>query len=369
MIKKLVFAILLLFPFQELYALDISGYHEHQLGGQIGGGDFSLMGYNLLRLDYRAEPAENFVFRANFIAQIFYGKTEFCLTEFMPERFHPMAALEPPIKFEHRYALDNAFLTFYLSPIMVRLGKQQIPWGTGYVWNPTNIFHPVSILDPDIEFPGVEALRLDRPLGEGANLSFILTSEDPAGEPTLALRVESHLEGFDLSASIVNRQGEDRWLYGGDFVGELLGLGVWGEVAYNRLPVTSYVQFVIGTDYTTELQTHIMMEFHRNNDGRRTHYDYTFEDWMQLISGKRTNLARDYLFLRASHPAMDHLMEIECSTIINLNDESFIIIPKVTYNIAEDVVITAMINAFEGRSGTEYGQFPPGMFIQARVYF
>ena len=118
----------------------------------------------------------NFVFRANFIAQIFYGKTEFCLTEFMPERFHPMAALEPPIKFEHRYALDNAFLTFYLSPIMVRLGKQQIPWGTGYVWNPTNIFHPVS--------------------------------------------------------------------------------------------------------------------------------------------SKRMNLARDYLFLRASHPAMDHLMEIECSTII-----------------------------------------------------
>lgn len=174
---------------------------------------------------------------------------------------------------------------------------------------------------------------------------------------------------FDLSASIVNRQGEDRWFYGGDFVGELLGFGVWGEVAYNRPPNDSYIQSVIGADYTTELQTHIMVELYHNAAGRRTHCGYTFEDWMQLISGKRTNLARDYLFLRASHPAMDHLMEIGCSTIINLNDESFIIIPKITYDLAENVVMTAMFNAFEGREATEYGKFPSGMFVQAKVYF
>ena len=369
MIKKLVFAAWLLFPFPGLQAFDISGYYEHQLGGQIEAGDFSLMSHNLLRLDLQAEPAENIVFRANFIAQTFHGKTKFCLTEFIPEKFHPLAAPLPPIELEDRYVLDNAFLTFHFPSLMVRVGKQQLPWGTGYVWNPTNIFHPISILDPGIEFPGVEALRLDRLIGKDANLSFILASEEFAEESTLALRAERHLEGFDLSTSIVNRQGEDRWLYGGDFVGELVGLGVWGEVAYNSLPATSYVQFVIGADYTTELQTHIMMEFHHNNDGRRRHYDYTFEDWIQLITGKRMNLARDYLFLRVSHPVMNHLMEIEGSAIINLNDESLIIIPKVTYNLAENVVITAMVNLFEGRSGTEYGQFPSGMFVRARVYF
>ena len=372
MIKKLVFAILILFPFQGLYAFDlsISGYYEYQLGGQIEGGIFSRMSHNLLRLDLKAEPAENIVFRANFIAQTFHGKTRFYITEFMPEKFHPMAALLPPIELEDRYVLDNAFLTFHFPSVMARVGKQQIPWGTGYVWNPTNIFHPISILDPGVDPPGVEALRLDRLIGKDVNLSFILAFlvDRPGWASTPALRVEKHLEGFDLSASVADGEG-DRWLYGADFVGELAGFGIWGEAAYNRLPAISYIQFVIGADYTTELQTHIMMEFHHNNAGRRRHYDYTFEDWMQLISGKRMNLARDYLFLRASHPVMDHLMEIECSAIINLNDESFIIIPKVTYDLAENVVITAIVNVFEGRSETEYGQFPSGMFVQARVYF
>jgi hypothetical protein len=372
MIKKLLFVALFLLPFQAGCVHHFSGNYEHQFGGKVERGDFSLMSHNRLRLDLGVEPHEDISFRANFIAQTFHGKTRFCITEFMPKKFHPIARALPEhlrtFKLEDKYVLDNAFVTFCSPPLMVRAGKQQIPWGTGYVWNPTNIFHPISILDPVAEPPGVEALRLDRVI-EDANVSFILAPEGYRGEADLALRINKHLEGFDLSVSTVNRQREDRWLYGGDFAGELLGFGVLGEVAYNRLPHDSYIQAVIGANYTTELQTHIMVEFHHNGAGRKTHHHYTFEDWMQLISGKRTNLARDYLFLRVSHPVMEHLMEVECSTIINLNDKSFIVIPKLTHNLAENVVITAMFNVFEGRQGTEYGQFPSGMFVQAKVYF
>ena len=369
--KKLVFLVMVFLNFQQLSALDIWGYYENQLTGQIQKGKCSFMNYNRLRIDIGSEIDENIVFKVNFIAQTFHGKTGFNLLDFIPEKFHTAAEflhveslIDIQFEMKDRYVLDNGSLSFHSSPFTVVIGKQQIPWGTGYIWNPTSIFHVKSILEPAYEFPGVNALRLDY----GGNLSFVLAPGSNIDGSTFALRLKEDLIGFDLSASLVNKRIEERWLYGADFAGEVLGWGVWGEFAYNRLLATDYLQFVLGADYTFEFQTHIMMEYNHNGLGKADYCDYTLIDWLELLGGLQTNLGRDYIFMRASHPAMD-LMEIGCSGIVNLNDRSFLVIPDLTYNLAENVDIIVMLNLFQGKQYTEYGQFPSGGFVRAMAYF
>jgi len=46
------------------------------------------------------------------------------------------------------------------------VGEQQISLGTGYAWNPTNIFNVKDLPDPTYEQPGHTALRADLPVGE-----------------------------------------------------------------------------------------------------------------------------------------------------------------------------------------------------------
>ena len=43
--------------------------------------------------------------------------------------------------------------------------------------------------------------------------------------------------------------------------------------------------------------------------------------------------------------------------------------PELTYNLAENVDIIVMLNLFQGKQNTEYGQFPSGGFVRVRAYF
>lgn len=372
-LKILIFLVLVFLNSQPLSALDIWGSFEHQLTGRVEEDRYSFMNHNRLRIDLSSEIAENIVFRGNFIAQTFHGRTKFNLLDFIPEKFHLEAGNLPPevLKFEmeDEYTLDNAFVSFRSPLFAATLGRQQLPWGTGYVWNPTSVFQVRSILEPAREeFPGVDALRVDLPFGRGGSLSFISAPDENWHSFDTAMRVKRHLRGFDLSASLINQETEERWLYGADFVGELLGLGVWGEFAYNRLPTSDYLQFVLGADYTFEFQTHIMMEYFHQGQGQANYRDYTLTDWLELLGGIETNLGRDYIFLRASHPVTD-LMELGGSGLVNLNDGSFFLVPELRYSLAENVELIAMLNLFQGGPGTEYGQFPSGGFVRVRVYF
>lgn len=365
--RILVFILPVFLYCHPVLALDISGYYETRIDGQTNANYFFLTNYNRLRIDLKSEIDKDIIFKANFIVQTFHGKTEFNISDFIPEKFHLAVKDFPPFEFKDEIFIDNIFITIRFPFINLTAGKQQLPFGTGYVWNPTSVFHTKSILEPTYELSGVNALLLDIPFNE-SNLTFIFAPAERWNLSDKALRLKKHISGFDLSVSVINKGEEKRLLYGGDFVGELLGLGVWGEMGWNKAPLADYIQFVCGFDWTFEFQTHIMAEYYYNEDGRDSHRKYTFADWMRLLSGERTNLGRDYIFLRASHPVTD-LMEMGSFTLINLNDESFVIVPEMIYNLTENTDITIMLNLFSGKDSTEYGEFPSGGFIRLRAYF
>ena len=80
--------------------------------------------------------------------------------------------------FSDQTFLDNAYVMIRMKYADLIVGKQQISLGTGYVWNPTDIFNIKDILDPTYEQPGHNAIRLDIPIGTKYNLTGIYSPDD-----------------------------------------------------------------------------------------------------------------------------------------------------------------------------------------------
>jgi len=372
--------------------LEFSGYYENQLTVQELCEETYLQDYNKLRLDLRAEISENVSFNGDYVYRTFHGETEFNAFDFIPdgviadyadEMGVPADSLRPDFGFEYEDEnfLDNAYVTIYLQKATIRVGKQQLPWGSGYTWNPTDIFNEKNILDPTYEKPGVEAYKLEIPFGDEGMLAGILSSGDDWEASTRAVKVKQHFLGFDLSLSFVEKEEaeidyfsftesvERRRLFGGDFSGEILELGFWGEGAYNQLEDSDdFGQYLVGLDYTFQSELYLMVEYYRNEHGDSDKDQYDINDWMRLLDADGENLARDYIFVGQRYP-LTELLNWSNYALINVNDGSGIVYPWFDYSFNDNTELNLVGLIPWGEKETEFGESGFGGFFRIKIYF
>ena len=162
---------------------------------------------------------------------------------------------------------------------------------------------------------------------------------------------------------------EYRNLFGADFSGTLLGLGIWGEGAYNTLEYSDHAtQFLIGLDYTFQSGLYLISEYYHNGFGKSRKADYNMNDWMRLLGTDGVNLGREYLFLGESLPVFE-LWNWANYLIVNLNDRSGVFFPWLDYNLSDNAELVLVGYLPFGNSSSEYGAFGFGGFVRIRIYF
>lgn len=372
--------------------LEITGYYENQFFPQELNDKVIFQDYNKLRLDLSVLIGENVSFNADYIYRIFHGAAEFNFFDFVPEgvvlsyaqsQQSPVDSLRPDFDFrlEDENFLDNAYVSIYFGHLSLRAGKQQLPWGTGYTWNPTDIFNEKNTLDPTYEKVGVNAFKLEVPFKSEGMATAVLSPGDEWKTSIKALKVKEHAKGFDYSACFAEklREGfdyfldsefsEKRRLLGGDFSGQLLGLGVWAEGAYNSMQDSEdFGQYLLGADYTLESGLYIIGEYYRNELGKTNKEQYDFNDWMKLLGAEGENLGRHYLFLGERYPIAE-LWNWSNYVILNLNDKSGVVFPWLDYSLSDNAEVTFVGYLPFGEKESEFGEFGAGGFARIRVYF
>jgi hypothetical protein len=373
--------------------VDIYGYFESQVAGAKIKKNIYQLYTNKLRVDLRSDPSENITFAANFDYITYHGKTSWNILDYLL----PDVVSAAPRNMEQYYTfsfsdhtfLDNAYLMIRMKYLDLIAGKQQIPLGTGYVWNPTDIFNIKDILDPAYEQPGHTAIRIDIPIGLRYNITAIYAPDESWKNSTKMVRFKGKISHFDYSLITIEKLWRfhdytqldtlrlkfyelplKRNLAGGSLVGELLGLGLWAEYGYNWMRNSKdFYELVIGSDYTFDFQTYIMIEYYRNTLAKTDYKQYNLNDWMRLYSSEQKAISRDQLYCLIEHPVTD-FMALELSTIISISDNSIALVPTVNYSFAENVEITGYINFNLGKKGTAYGENTgSGALLRARVYF
>jgi hypothetical protein len=367
---------------------EVFGYYESEAdGARIGGTDYSF-GYNKLRVDLQAFPADEVTVGANVNIRRYHGKTDWNVFDFLPvELWQPMFGDSATMIFALRDTLylDNVYLKARFKHFDLTVGKQQLSLGTGYAWNPTDIFNIKDLMDPTYEQTGVTAIRAELPLGDRLGLDLIYTPDESWDLSSKMVQGKMGFGSFDFTGSYAEYKGlfpgwrvpswtgviDSQVTYqklGGSVVGQIWELGLWAEMNFEIGDHSlDFHEYLLGIDHTFDFQTYLMLEYFHNSGGAESD-SLTFFDYLYNLGGTTHSLMQDYLFVMANHPISD-VLSAGLMGIANLNDGSFAINPLLDWNAFENVSVSLFGSFAVGDADTEFGLQEWAWRLRVRAYF
>jgi len=148
-----------------------------------------------------------------------------------------------------RHRLYRLFLEYDSYPLRITAGRQQVSWGTGYFWNPTDLFNPVTfaVVEPG-ERHGADAVNLELALGTLSQVQLVWAPARDPHQSRGAARFKTNVADYDFSVM-------GGWFFrdkvaGADFSGQIASAGFRGEWLHNFAETAEdYDQLVLGLDY------------------------------------------------------------------------------------------------------------------------
>ncbi len=259
---------------------------------------------------------------------------------------------------------------------VVRAGRQRIAWGTGKIWNPTDVLNPYqpTSIERD-ERRGVDALYGRAGIGTLGQAEFVWAGEDTWIRQQMLGRVRGNFDGWDaslLGGKVAGSTGS--FIVGGDFAGTLLDgtlHGEWG--AFHPEIRTPYWKAGLGYDYTIPSDTKFralkdatfVVEYYHAGNGSTNPANYNFAP---VMAGTEVSVAQNYFgatFSEDLHP----LVKLDLVGLVNADDGSTFFFPSLTFNALNNLYLTAAMQRFGGTRRTEYGRNPNQTVLTVQYYF
>jgi hypothetical protein len=295
--------------------------------------------------------------------------------------------------------LDRLYATVSGPWFDLYLGRQAIAWGAARAVNPTDVIAPYLYTEIDTEHRiGVDAARLRVPVGAlgEVDAGYVAGADAEWKHSAAFLRGKSYAAGIDYS--VLAMMFRENVLVGADMTFPIKGAGAWIEAAVvgidreGESPLSSndtYTRVTTGLDYSLHNATYLFIEYHYNDAGERSPDDYAVVAGTPAYTeGGVYLLGRHYLIPGISWPVTP-LWNLGGSTLINLNDGSFLLAPTLEFNATQNLYLSA--GAFAGfgeqprLSGlstvvagaaltflefeSEFGAYGDVYFVSARYYF
>lgn len=295
----------------------------------------------------------------------------FLSTEDSP-RFFDMEA-KMPLAGQQRMAhgIDRLFLRANSSYIEFEVGRMALSWGTGRVWNPTDMWSPFSPTQIDKEEkPGVDLAHVTFNIPKVGSLEGVFAPLDTEHHNQMRMddssaggRLLFNIGEYDIS--VMGGYFATDTVAGFDFSGYIKDAGFRGEATYtvvNREDhERDYIRAVLSVDYgfAAAWNPYLLFEVYFNGMGESDPDDYLdrlYEKSVQrqLQMGRAFNLGRDYLSLMTT--VQPHaLVAMALQTLMNIDDQSFFVHFDIRYSALDFVDIIAGTNLFFGKENSEFG--------------
>lgn len=301
------------------------------------------------------------------------------------------------------FGVDELFLDINVKYVLyARIGKQDLKWGSGYRWSPTDFLNDEKKdpLDPEEEFnpTGLTGVKLSLPLDRFNLIAFIGNDNiENMLDTSLTLRVEFAYDFFEISG-IVHYQKDIRSLFGFDASagGEFL-YGVWDfwdELSFsmgsNRTFVaydgsltddkyytyksdlkTPFFNNVFGFSYNTVMLPEIIttsltfrFEYFFNGEGYKDKDMYVYallleQDFDDRLY-ERFRMGRHYLSFGVSmsnifsKPDVHSDFNFSTNYMLNASDGSSILSFNLSYGGIDDISISLYTDIYFAKEGTEF---------------
>ena len=287
--------------------------------------------------------------------------------------------------------VDRAWLRIALEGADITVGRQAITFGKTWLWNPLDLFLPFGSTRFDRDYkPGVDALRMDLPLGDlsGATLVGVPGRERPGAPPAsagdawyrsaLVARAFGNTRGWDLAAQAGKVLGG--YHLGGAAAGELGGLELRGEAAWFSVrggsALDSHLAAVAGVGRGFAVRDLQLQGEYFHNGGARGNLK---ERFALVGEGDLKHTSRHLLGGLASgriHPLVSGSLALLWAP----RDGSRLAQPGIAWSAADEVEVVAGAvlargrrpmgrTAEELRFRSEFGTWPDFYYLETRLYF
>jgi hypothetical protein len=265
--------------------------------------------------------------------------------------------------------VERAYLKVLLPWADLNLGRQEINWGVGYAWSPTDVFGAAKTLDAGGLRRGVDAVVMRIPTAPLSYLSLVAAPDGDAVHGGVldtwryAARYHGNAGGTDWSLAAA--QDPDTTMVGADAKGDLvvgeLSIGWHAEVAHHTPRDAGsgpWVEGLLGADYSWNGGKVIWAgEYFYDSRGAATQDAYDYVSW---LAGDRQHLARHYAFTQLAY-AHDEFTSISGSVLANLVDRSAVATAGATVLLSDGCSLSLSATALSGSQGDEFSGRPhPG---------
>lgn len=271
--------------------------------------------------------------------------------------------------FYHR--LDRAMVAF--TPVWgeIRLGRQAVTWGNGFTFNPMDIFNPFAPTDLERDYKMGDDLALFQFPVNNVDVELIyVVRRDPdtsktgqdensfgaklhffAGDTEMDVMVTRHYEDMIAGIGAVGYLGGAAWRW--DLTGTFLKEKSRGNKAY--------ASAVANMDYSwiwLDKNFYGYIELYYNGLSDMNYTDCFSDPAIseRIARGELFALGRFYASASLNmevHP----LVNAYITPILNLNDGSGILLPRIVYDYADNIRMTVTGSFNWGGDNTEYGGY------------
>ncbi len=280
---------------------------------------------------------------------------------------------------------DRLYFDYNDNNFQLTLGRQRIAWGTSWVWNPTDLFNPLSVLDFDYEeLPGNDAFRIQYYTGAVSKIEFAIAPNRNKDKLTAAGLISFNEFNYDFNflAGIKNK----KWIAGFSWVGDIADAGFRGEMllmqkpdkankydfiysAFNQSSLSSVnkmiLSFVLSGDYTFPNSFYIHTEILYNNIGKKDKPGLFVQEAndLGLLSASRWSLFQEFSY------NISPLLRASIFGIINPDDKSNVLVPSINYSIITNLDLYLIALIFNGDVLTQYGDNGTSVFARIKYSF
>jgi hypothetical protein len=308
-----------------------------------------------------------------------------------------------------QHNLDQLAVKLTLPKGEVVVGRQVLSWGTGRLWNPTDLLSPFAPTDIDREVRhGVDAVRFSLPFSKTSLLDVLYLPQKDGWAQGAVARAQANARGFDVSLSAAKYVSDA--VFGADTAGDIGPLAVHAEVAYTRsLPNIDgaggveleerFVRGVVGVEWRPTGRWVLGSEYYFNGFGATDAAEYADKLRSDRVTrGEISGAGRHYLGMSSVWKSTE-LLSLQMLLLCNLADPSALIMPVLEHWARQNVIVraggylpigpspdatvfqslsvsdvvdgspafTSAVSSLGLRS--EYGASPWGVFAQVGFYF
>jgi hypothetical protein len=294
-----------------------------------------------------------------------------------------------------RLWLDRLALKFQLPWFDLTVGRQAMTFGKAYFWNPLDVFLAFDPRSFDRDYKaGVDALRIDIPLGAFAGLTLVaVAGRSDAGVDFgadwrgSALLARAYANFWDWDFAVQGGKIFGGFQLGAATAGELGPLELRAEGAYffalDADPLPDHFTGVIGLGHRFDFELLIEAEYLYNGAGDP-------DNWLvaltRVASGRSLHMGRHLVGVLASYPILP-ILQGSLAWIFSASDASSLIQPGLALSVSDeaDFLFGAMIALGPRPKGwnfdaddplsqnlglqSEFGTYPNFYYMEFKFYF